>query len=1143
MTVTRLWRNQGKSTWRPRALALVPLAALLAVLSSLIAFIGVTPGQASTLTSADGYTTLSTIGTVTADTPYSSGQAITISGVANPVLSNANLVANNVPGQTTGNPTGNFSVEECIDPGGLVANLPTDASGCEKATEDVSVSKTDDGSFTDTGYQVYDLPDTNLGLPTMVGTCDVAPNQCVIGIFAADPQSGNGFKYPHLFSAPFNIVVGDGLDLGDNPGDGSAPTIAQTSAANSTVVASPATVVADGINTATVTVTLKDTNKNPVGSGKSVTLSQGSGHSTIEVNGAVASTGTTNANGQVVFAVGDDVAEPVTYTATDTTDNVTVTQTASVTFAAPVASAANSSIAAASSEVPQSGSTTVTVTLKDQGTPSEPITGKLVTLTQGGGHSTIAPASTGSDTTNAQGQATFTVSDTTAETVTYSATDTTDGIPLTGQSVSVTFGSLVVSPSQSTVTTTTPIVATSTSSVSQTSGSVDVTLLDGASPVGGKTVTLSSSSATAVVTPSSQTTGSNGVATFTVSDPTAETVTFKAVDTSDNNLALTATTQVSFQAPAVSASTSGMSVSPVKVPADGVSGASLTVTIEDQFGNPLAGKTVTVAGVVTGTSNPSVTGRVVPGQASGGVEITTTNGSGEITFVADDTTAESITYTATDTTDNVTVNQTQTVTFLAGVAQVSESTVQANPTSVPADGTSASTVTVTLEDHNQNPVPGDMVELTALNGSSVVAPASGVATNAAGQATFEVTDATSEVVRYRATDTTDTLPLVGEEVEVTFGTPPPTAPSVADSDVVASATKVPADGHSTATVEVILNDGNGLPLAGKSVALVPTSLHAIVSPSTAITGSNGIATFTVTDTAVESVIFTATDVTDNTPLTGLSVTISFTPAASVATSSAGASGGSRLNRPVVGMAAAPDGGGYWLVASDGGIFNYGDAGFYGSSGSIHLNAPVVGMAATPDGKGYWLVASDGGIFNYGDAAFYGSTGGIHLNRPIVGMAATPDGKGYWLVASDGGIFNYGDAVFYGSTGGMPLNRPVVGMAATADGKGYWLVASDGGIFNYGDAGFYGSTGSIHLNQPIVSLAANPDGKGYWLAASDGGIFNYGDAGFYGSTGSIHLNQPVVSLATGPDGNGYWLAASDGGIFNYGATAFYGSRAG
>ena len=30
---------------------------------------------------------------------------------------------------------------------------------------------------------------------------------------------------------------------------------------------------------------------------------------------------------------------------------------------------------------------------------------------------------------------------------------------------------------------------------------------------------------------------------------------------------------------------------------------------------------------------------------------------------------------------------------------------------------------------------------------------------------------------------------------------------------------------------------------------------------------------------------------------------------------------------------------------------------------MHLNQPVVGMAATPDGKGYWLVASDGGVFN------------------------------------------------------------------------------------------------------------------------------------------------------------------------------------
>ena len=103
------------------------------------------------------------------------------------------------------------------------------------------------------------------------------------------------------------------------------------------------------------------------------------------------------------------------------------------------------------------------------------------------------------------------------------------------------------------------------------------------------------------------------------------------------------------------------------------------------------------------------------------------------------------------------------------------------------------------------------------------------------------------------------------------------------------------------------------------------------------------------------------------------------------------------------------------------------------------DTPVVGMASTPDGQGYWLVASDGGIFTFGDAGFYGSEGGAPLHDPVVGMASTPDGKGYWLVASDGGIFTFGDAGFYGSTGALTLNSPVVGMASTPTGKGYWLV--------------------------------------------------------------------------------------------------------
>jgi hypothetical protein len=87
------------------------------------------------------------------------------------------------------------------------------------------------------------------------------------------------------------------------------------------------------------------------------------------------------------------------------------------------------------------------------------------------------------------------------------------------------------------------------------------------------------------------------------------------------------------------------------------------------------------------------------------------------------------------------------------------------------------------------------------------------------------------------------------------------------------------------------------------------------------------------------------------------------------------------------------------------------------------------MTATPGGAGYWLVASDGGIFSFGDAAYFGSAGGRPLNAAVVGIDHTADGNGYWMVARDGGIFTYGDATFYGSAGDFPLNQPVVGMVA------------------------------------------------------------------------------------------------------------------
>ncbi len=251
-------------------------------------------------------------------------------------------------------------------------------------------------------------------------------------------------------------------------------------------------------------------------------------------------------------------------------------------------------------------------------------------------------------------------------------------------------------------------------------------------------------------------------------------------------------------------------------------------------------------------------------------------------------------------------------------------------------------------------------------------------------------------------------------------------------------------------------------------------------------------------------------------------------------------------------------GGYRLVASDGGIFAFGDAPFSGSTGGMRLNQPVVGMAPTPDGGGYWLVASDGGIFSFGDAPFVGSTGGI-APQPAGGRHG-PDPRRRGLLA--GGLrrghlllrrrrllrLDRWDAAQL--TGGrhgpdprrsgllaggrrrghlllrrrrlLRLDRwdaaqpPVVGMAPTPDGGGYWLVAADGGIFSFGDAAFFGSTGGMRLNSPVVGMAPTPDGGGYWLVASDGGIFSFGDAPFVGSIGGVRLNSPVVGMS-GPAG--------------------------
>ncbi len=248
------------------------------------------------------------------------------------------------------------------------------------------------------------------------------------------------------------------------------------------------------------------------------------------------------------------------------------------------------------------------------------------------------------------------------------------------------------------------------------------------------------------------------------------------------------------------------------------------------------------------------------------------------------------------------------------------------------------------------------------------------------------------------------------------------------------------------------------------------------------------------------------------------------------------------------VGAAPRG--YWLVGSDGGIFTFGNAGFYGSTGSLHLQRPVVGITPTQSKNGYWLVASDGGIFAF-NAGFYGSIPGLglhpagsglpnSLDAPIVGMVPSNDGGGYFMVASDGGVFAFGDARFEGSCPGIGgCIGTAVAVMPDHSGNGYWLVTSAGVVYAFGDAANFGSAPAEQVS--VTAAAATPDGAGYWLLYSNGAVYSFGDAApFGGPLGYTNAFNPATAIFPTSDGRGLWVASARGDVFSFGNAPFLGS---
>jgi len=238
------------------------------------------------------------------------------------------------------------------------------------------------------------------------------------------------------------------------------------------------------------------------------------------------------------------------------------------------------------------------------------------------------------------------------------------------------------------------------------------------------------------------------------------------------------------------------------------------------------------------------------------------------------------------------------------------------------------------------------------------------------------------------------------------------------------------------------------------------------------------------------------------------------------------------------VATVPNRSGYWMVGSDGRVYNFGDAKSYGDA-VIAAGAQAVDIEPTPSGNGYWIVDDQGHVFPRGDAQGFGDVDRSVLKpgELVTSLSSTATGNGYWVFTTLGRAISFGDAVWYGDMSQTKLNGPVLGSIPSADGKGYYMVASDGGIFTFGDALFKGSMGGKTLNKPVESLVPSGDG-GYWLVASDGGIFAFGGAPFRGSMGAITLNKPVTGMVR--FGNGYLMVAADGGIFSFSDKQFFGS---
>ncbi|UZM75457.1 YrIlm family inverse autotransporter adhesin [Yersinia sp. SCPM-O-B-9106 (C-191)] len=709
-------------------------------------------------------TTLGTLGTVTeqASGVYTATlTAGTLAGTASLTASVGGTALGVAPATVTLN--GNSSDLSTTNSTLVAAPVNIEANGSD--TSLVTLTLRDNNDNPVTGQAV--------ALATTLGTLGTVTEQAS-GVYTATLTAGT-----LAGTASLTASVG-GTALGVAPAtvtlNGNSSDLSTT---NSTLVAAPVNIEANGSDTSLVTLTLRDNNDNPV-TGQAVALATTLGTLgtvTEQASGVYTATltaGTLAGTASLTASVGGTALGVAPATVTLNGNSSDLSTTNSTLVAAPVNIEANGS-----------DTSLVTLTLRDNN--DNPVTGQAVALA-----TTLGTLGTVTEQASGVYTATLTAG-TLAGTASLTASVGGTALGVAPATVTLNGNSSDLSTTNSTLVATPVNIEANGSDTSL----VTLTLRDNNNnPVTGQAVAL----ATTLGTLGTVTEQASGVYTATLTAGTLAGTASLTASVGGTALGVApATVTLNGNSSDLSTTNSTLVATPVNIEANGSDTSLVTLTLRDNNNNPVTGQAVALAttlgtlGTVTEQASGVYTATLTAGTLAGTASLTASVG-GTALGVAPAT---------------VTLNGN------SSDLSTTNSTLVATPVNIEANGSDTSLVTLTLRDNNNNPVTGQAVALATTLGTlgTVTEQASGVYTATLTAGTLAGTASLTASVGGTALGVAPaTVTLNGNSSDL----------STTNSTLVATPVNIEANGSDTSLVTLTLRDNNNNPVTGQAVALATT---------------------------------------------------------------------------------------------------------------------------------------------------------------------------------------------------------------------------------------------------------------------------------------------------------------------------------